>query len=558
MVNNARRSLTDIPADKIIEQREYGDPSLIVSRIVSGVLGDSVEVVIPEMAEAMSAPPSTQDKPADPGDEADDIEKALYAATVEVWTAEKMDAIERWKTARESLPSLKESADWIDWWMDVEHVIAKITEAEAEYAVALGDSVYGLAWSTEKARPTLSLYPPDAYMPELDDDGFPSKVHLVWQEPSDDEEMPEAQLVRRITYELLDVDDWSPGYQPESANVMCAMTDVTFNLADYSDTRWKAEGENVLEWSPSLGEIAENEDGEKLLEYFLGIDFLPIIHVPNTPATVEHFGRSSLARVARLLDDIVGTDTDIQRAAALAGSPVLGLKGANVDPNKPIDIFPGKVFGLGADGALDHIDMSPSVVVLRDTQESLLERLSVNVQIPESMMGRLDETRQFPSGVALRMSFQSFIQLIDTLRLAREPKFRLLLKMAQRLHVANGGTDHKIVAAELNFGEFIPADVESTTLTVSQLLTANGISRATAARMLQEVGVPIEDVMDEVHAINREDTAGAKNAADATGSEQVAAELLGVDIDEAEALPAVTTGLPPANPQLNLNGPPSP
>lgn len=557
--NNARAVLSDVDDDKRIEQREYGDPALIVSRIVSGVLGDDVTVVLPELQAALADPPSLTDKPLEPGEDADEIERLLYDATVEVWEAEKTAAIEEWQTNRAQLPRLRAAQDWLDWWMDIEGVVAKITEAEAEYAVALGDSVYGVAYSTDKARPVLMLYPPDAYMPELTDDGnFPEKIHLVWQEVPDDTTTAESVKIRRITYELVDeeqlpnLDGWGTAlaYSDEPPKKQCVVTDVTFDLADYPERRWQDGGKgHVLNWPNSQGVVNVNEDDEPLDLYPLGIDFVPILHVPNTPSTVEHYGTSSLARVARLLDDIVATDTDIQRASALAGSPVLGLRGANVNPNAPLDIFPGKVLALGPDGDMKHIDMSPSVDVLDRTKDSLLERLAVNVQIPETMLGRIDTTRQFPSGVAMRMSFQSFIQLIDTLRLARQPKFRLLLKMVQRLHVANQGSvvtaddeaqttgADRVVRAELAFGEFIPADVSETVTLVSTLLSTHGISRSTASTMLQEVGLPIEDVKDEVAAIGREDTAGAKDAADATGSEQVAAELLGVDIDDAAELP---------------------
>ena len=559
--NNARAVLSDVMEDKRIEQREYGDPALIVSRIVSGILGDAVTVVLPELQAALADPPSLSDRPVDPGEDADEIETMLYDASLEVWTAEKTEAIETWKRNRAELTRLRASADWLDWWMDVEQVVAKITEGEAQYAVPLGDSLYGLAYSTDKARPVLTLYPPDAYMPELDDSSnFPEKVHLVWQEVPEDDAPPETTRIRRITYELVteeqlpNLDGWSSAlpYADEPPMKQCVITDVTFNLADFPERRWKDGGTgHVLNWANSQGVVNLNENDEELDLYPLGIDFIPLIHVPNTPSTVEHYGTSSLSRVARLLDDIVATDTDIQRASALAGSPVLGLRGANVNPNEPLDIFPGKIVALGQDGDMKHIDMSPSVDVLDRTKDSLLERLAVNVQIPETMWGRVDTTAQFPSGVAMRLSFQSFISLIDTLRLARAPKFSMMLKMVQRLHIANGsGTDEddssdvsgsdQVVRAELMFGEFIPADVAETVTLVSTLLGSNGISRNTASTMLQEVGLPIEDVKDEVAAVNREDTAGAKDAADATGSEQVAADLFGVEIEEPVTPPDVS------------------
>lgn len=558
MVNNARQVLTDIPEDKRIEQREYGDPSLVVAKIVSGVLGEDVQVILPDMQRALADAPTLNDRPTEPENPEDELETFLYESTLEMWEEQKRQEIENWVLARGELGRLEEAKEWIDWWVDTEHVVAKITEAELEYAVPLGDSVYGLAYSTEKARPVLTLYPPDAYMPELEDDSdFPSTVHLVWEEQPHGSVDPETQLIRRITYTLVspEQDETLPwetvlAYQNEPPTKLCVMTDVTFDLARYSQQRWQSEGENVLGWDPSLGDVNVNEDGEELLNYPLGIDFIPIVHVPNTPSTVDHFGTSSLARVARLLDDIVATDTDVQRASALAGSPILGLKGANVNPNEALDFYPGKVFALGPDGALDHVDMSASVDVLQRTLDALLERLAVNVQIPESMLGRMDDNQQFPSGTALRMSFQSFIQLIYTLRLARQQKFDMLLRFAQRLHVANGGTinthpeghtltgANQIVHAEFLFGDFIPADIETTTATVGTLLNAHGISRAVASRMLQDAGLPIEDVRQEVAAISKEDTEGAKNAADATGSEQVAAELLGVALDEPARLPS--------------------
>ncbi|MFD9630210.1 hypothetical protein [Streptomyces violascens] len=56
-------------------------------------------------------------------------------------------------------------------------------------AVLLGDSVLALAWNPEKQQPTLRAYDPGFFFPQPDDedDGFPTRVHLAWELPADDD-----------------------------------------------------------------------------------------------------------------------------------------------------------------------------------------------------------------------------------------------------------------------------------------------------------------------------------------------------------------------------------
>ncbi|WP_141662962.1 hypothetical protein [Streptomyces sp. Wb2n-11] len=80
----------------------------------------------------------------------------------------------------------------------------------------------------------------------------------------------------------------------------------------------------------SLATYATRSDGEVLDHLDLLIDFIPVIHVPNTvPPAEEHWGQSSLAKVLQVFDELAGSDTDSARASATTGLPMLAISGAN-------------------------------------------------------------------------------------------------------------------------------------------------------------------------------------------------------------------------------------
>ena len=63
--------------------------------------------------------------------------------------------------------------------------------------------------------------------------------------------------------------------------------------------------------------------------------------------------------------------------------------------------------------------------------ENMLDRLSINSQVPGVVMGRVSG-QDVPSGVALSLSFAPFEQLVAVLRLTRFVAHGLVPKFAQR------------------------------------------------------------------------------------------------------------------------------
>ena len=538
LTGNARRVLTGVDDEARLEHREYGDPKLIVSRIVAGILGDRLDVHSPKLAKAIADPPDASDKPQPPPADLEDseVEQLIFEAALEVWKADKRAELDAWKEARETLETLRKAEAKMREWMVDEAFESKINGLESEYVVPLGEGVLEFVYSTQKSRPLMVVHAPDAYHPDLDtsDGEFPTKVHLIWELEADPDAKSDEERhakVRRKTYEL-DV--------PEGGTERrCLLSDITFDLGLVSRANQADIGEDVTEWpvDRTLGTIAVNEAGVEADRLDLGIDFLPLVHVPhNDPTGGEHFGQSELAMLARLFDDLAALDTDLQRATALAGSPLVMVTGVNV--TEDLVIGPGEVWGGGNDGKMQALDMTHSADTIAKRIDETYRRLAALSQVPEAMLGRI-ETQNFPSGIALRMAFAPFDQKVATSRMVRSRKYALALKIVQRLWAANGGTDLDVdLDLEIVFGEYLPTDIGETAQAIAQLLTAGGISRRTGLEILRLAGAPIDDIDEELRSIEQQDHAGAKLIADATGSEQAALDYLGIDAEPPAAAPA--------------------
>jgi hypothetical protein len=308
----------------------------------------------------------------------------------------------------------------------------------------------------------------------------------------------------------------------------------------------------------------------------LRIDFIPLVHVPNTPASQEHFGRSVLARVLQLLDDIADVDSDTQSAASIAGSPIIALASSrgirpgaslvaanghseSTSDTAEIAVFPGAVYHLGEHGRMDVVDLSASLNALLKLGDVLLQRLSVNSQIPAELLGRVNAS-QVPSGVALALAFGPFRSLIAVLRLVREQKYALMLKFVQRLAQAGGVLDPGApMPARVVFGNYLPADRKALIDEVVALLKEHAISRSMALQLLVVAGIDVADAEAELQRIASTDFVGAEHMFNAVGDEDAARSYLGIPGSSPHAAqPPPPGGQPPTPPGAPPPGAPPP
>jgi hypothetical protein len=549
--------------------REYGDADLLVDTTRAGVLGrdpelvvDGADVDLPDAPVLPPEPETPKDEPSDSPSVSAAIRTRVYDTQLARWETDALAAVDEWERLWTDLPGLQERQRWYRDWAKKESFWAKIHEGEGD-TVGLGDGVYALRWSTKKKRVKLDVFDPGHYFPvrnlEGDDDGYPRKIHLAWEFEDDDGK----KFVRRLTWELgpiepvgdslrvgdryaadgrivrdlpwvdPDEDDYEPA--AETCYFSAGVWDLSkvrslTSLADVSD--------GAARWD-------ENEDGTPAYRVDLGVDFIPVVHVPDTPTGREHFGASVLLRVAQLLGDISVGDTDSAAASELAAGPAISLS-ASVNAGETLHVRPGAVYQVGEGGRMDVLDLSTGLAELRKRVVELRDLLSVNAQVPGVALGRIDPG-EAPSGVALAMLFSPFGQLVGALRMVREEKYGLMLRMVARLSQVGGALEPgPNPPAGIAFGPFLPTDRTAVVNEVASLLEAGAISRQSAVQTLVAAGWTMDDARGEVDRI-RLDREDARSIADATGSEQLGADYLGMELPDTAA-PTVSA------PQISLPG----
>jgi hypothetical protein len=526
------------------ERREFGDPSLFVDAILAHVLGREQHITVPG---------------------AEDTTDTGRPATAEAAMAERVQTL-------------------LHDWAEDELLPMRMQQTERN-AVLLGDGVYRLAWDPAKQRATVRSVDPGFYFPVLPEDGdgeFPDRVHFAWELPEDPRRNLKARI-RRITYELAPIgaataagvdesgrpvrapvtvegedgqfapvlgqgDSIDPdtgavsrqyAWNDQPSTVTCYLTDATWNLEDLK-------GQLDVDSLPlDKATFATRSDGEVLDHLDLLIDFIPVVHVPNTvPPAEEHWGQSSLAKVLQVFDELAGSDTDSARASATTGLPMIAVSGVS-DPRLEMAVEPGAVWKLGETGKLSAVDTSPALRELREQVHDLADRAAKVARLPSVALGTLDPTKA-PSGYALELSLGPLDSLIGGMRLARDHKYRLLLKFVQRLHLAGqhpAWAGITVQPARLVFGPYTPTDKAAVLEQVAIGVEKGVISKETAIRMLMEAGFPIEDAEEELKRIDARSFEAARLLADALGNPKEVADFLGRKApDQPETPPVVLPG----------------
>lgn len=571
---NTARNLLPADSPRLDKLREYGDADLLIDRIAAGTLGTDWSLAV-DGADFDITKVTLPPRPTDPADTVPDAEKKLVELQQRRWDDEAKAIVARAEEALRNLPDLQDRQEALLGWADRSHLSSRIDEGEHD-AASLGDAIYVL-WPQAGGWPSVSVYDPASYFPALEDDGeiadYPDQVALAWEfEVTADGRT--TRYLRRITFELVEiaalrigpdggwVDDtgmpadgpalrskerlgadgrirrsypWTPADATDDdlSTVTCLMSDGTWDLSETSISGLADLSDDAAMWATlPTGQVVRDLD--------LGIDFLPVVHVPNTASSKEHFGRSVLASVAQILDDLAGADTDTVQSSRYLSDPTIFLTGAQVADGEVV--APGKVYAGGENGSMDVLDLAVGLEKLMAHRQHLQDRFWTNGRVPKSIAGVISAA-DVPSGVSLALEMAPFASLVGGLRMARDPKYRLLLKFAQRMAQIQGALpEGETPVARVAWGNFLPTNRAETAKLVTEALAAHAISTHTAVAMLVAAGFPVPDASAEVDRITAEDlrrAEAAKQLADATGSEQVAADWFGVE------LPQPAAGVPP-------------
>lgn len=467
--------VTTVDQEDIDKRREYGDPYVIVQQVVASVIGEEQNLVV---AGALGPGPTT--------------------------------------------PAAVTQQETLQQWMVDERFLLKMIEAERN-AAKLGDAVYVIYDDPDEPRPHLRTYNPGVYFPVLDEEdrnGWPRKIHIAWEFEKLDANLQKRRYVTRSTWELRDLPGEEVRNHPwndEPSTVNCWYSKGTWRI----DQVRQIDQVDLFTPENATWEV-EDED--------LDIDYIPVVHLPNTVAEEEHYGVSIFANVMQIFDDLISSDTDLQASSATTGSPPIAVSGASLptdDQGRVSSYGPGTVWQTG-DGNATMIDTSTSLDALLKYVDSLIKRLSINIRLPESLMGRIKPS-EVPSGITLALSFTPHASDIREKRLVRRDKYGLLYKFISRSYMKRGELDD-IFPVELQFGSFLPSHKKEIVDLIVQCRSAKPpvISLETAVRMLVEAGFPIEDAVEEVRRIEQNDFEGANELLNAVGEPNPSRARLGL------------------------------
>ncbi len=392
--------------------------------------------------------------------------------------------------------------DWLEAWATKERLVGKLLTGE-ETTITDGDGVYALGWSPKADRPRLKVYDPGFYFPDLlaadkpeyadwDDDDFPPVVHLAWETEQDDGK----SILHRTTWRMVKLDQGVSAPWGGTRDWTCVMEVIEI-------------GTDRLQPGWTIYNLPADADAVTIVKPAtdLGVDFMPVVHVPNDEPGGRHFGRSTLMRVAMILDDLMGADTDLSISSELSAPAATVIKGAG---SPTLDGGPGAQWNLPAGASADQLDTSKSLDAQLKYAAHLLEMLSQNTRLAMVLLGKVDVAAA-PSGYALELGFAPTSALVRELRNVRSVKYPLLLKFAVRLTQANDPTQIPAGVTpdlSIDLGAALPADLPAAIEAVKDLLPIRAISTATAVRMLSRAGLPIEDAAAEVALIESEALAG--------------------------------------------------
>lgn len=412
---------------------------------------------------------------------------------------------------------------WLTEWAVKERVEQKLLEGE-ENAIGDGDGVFVLGWSTPKNRPTLRVYDPGFYFPDTvtpvdgwEDDEFPPAVHIAWEW----EDTDGKRWIRRQTWRMVPLTGTTPAPWGGTRAWTCLYRSVDYDASERLPKATVYSPE--LTTKPYRRVLTGGEpDGDGWVD--MGVDFIPVVHVPNDASTQRTFGTSLLTRIAQILDDIGNTDTDLA-AASQTAAPALVTTGV---PAGGLEGGAGQQWAMPAESTAGYLDTSKNLTALREFSTDLLDRLATNSRLALALLGRV-QPNDVPSGYALSLGFQPARQLLREMRTVRDEKYPLILKFAMRLaQAAHVLPEGKTPAATIELGTALPSDLPVAIDMVKDLLPAHAISTPTAVKVLQQAGLPIEDAETEIAAIKQEWFDQAVKLVEATGNVTAAAALLGI------------------------------
>lgn len=362
---------------------------------------------------------------------------------------------------------LTEKENYIKNWWKYNNIFLAIDENETVCSY-LGDCAYLVEWKSEISNgveigfPNLRTYDPGFVFPfygcndeSLDGNGqfVQDRVIIAWQETSkailDNVTSDQYFVIYRDIYELrVDSKGNKKCYRKHGYYKYNSSEEVDiYNIVD----------DSIL------------NDKDKIW-IDLGIDFMPVVMIPNITVQGHDFGLSNLHFILGLINSIINNDTDLTKNSEKLGGATVFVSGKDIsfaiDPvtKKPsaIPIQPNMMYPLGEGGDANILDTANMQKALLDTKGVIEKKLLKNTHITEIGAGVLDIGQI--SALSIKLLMQPLIDMINPMRDQRNRYYSTIFYYVQRLFQIFGTAEEKkifdgeITDCLLKFGNLVPGD----------------------------------------------------------------------------------------------------
>ena len=116
---------------------------------------------------------------------------------------------------------------------------------------------------------------------------------------------------------------------------------------------------------------------ERVKRSSMGLDFIPVVHVPTDSLTGQHVGYSELEKMIEIVDEIDRKLSDYSDALRFEMFAIVLLMNVEEDPKNPLKVSPGAKWNLGdgEEGNKPDAKRLESGFKFRESIESYLDRL---------------------------------------------------------------------------------------------------------------------------------------------------------------------------------------
>jgi len=524
------------------QNRERGHAGVLIARTADGIIGEDPEIFVRHAEEEVPPEPVVPEQPQEPeGD--DPVQAAAFEAASAFYVEEGRRAVASWLQSARRQQVLKDRMEWLNEWARQDSFWRKMSWAEEENTVPQGDGVMVFTIDPATRLPSVDVWAPSAFFKVPDPfgrpDEFSRRVHLVWEfdgpvRPG----LTTQRFVRRITYELLDVPEWTPAYGG-TATQQCFWSDAVWEVTpgvmsrDMQQADFDSFPLNEATFLPAVHPIT----GEDVLANTIGLpmDFIPVIHWKHTNGGT--YGRSELARRVGLIDDMISADTASALISILCGEPPISIKDGT--PDTDIDFGPAAAIA----GDAQKIGFAQELLAIIE-YTNMLERQYVKLTgLSSELAGR--ENRE-QSGRAIGLKMTPYRQLINKGRQARDDQGGLLVKFVQRLAIVarSPGITNVIYEAGLRWGTFIPEDQTEVVDQIILLRDRGLLTDEDVYDWLIAAGFNFRNPQSSLEFLRSIDIKTASALAEIIGHKG-AAEYLGRPLDE-DTVPALMEAEAPA------------